>query len=136
MSKMKLHCLSDLRIECDHLDSKSKIILDAPKEVGGRGSSFSPSDLIATGLGSCVLVTMGMVAKRVGFSMEGVTAEVEKIMVKEPKRRISKIIIRIRCPNVPSSHILEKLENSAKDCVVHASIHPDIKQEIDFIWGI
>ena len=136
MTKVKLQYLGDLTTECIHVESKTKMIIDAPKDIGGKGSSFSPSDLIGAALGSCILITMGNAAKRCGFVFDGTTAEIEKEMITAPKRCIGKIIVRLRCPQMPSPPIQEKLEKAAGECVVQASLHPNIKKEIDFIWGI
>ncbi len=136
MTKMKIRYLGDLRMECTHLDSGVRIETDAPKDIGGKGDAFSPTDLLGVSLASCMLTLMGLVAKKAGFDLSGLTAEVEKEMASLPSRKIGKLIVRIRCPNLPSPPIREKLEQAALQCPVHASLHPDVKQEIDFVWGL
>ena len=133
---MKVQYLGDLRTECTHLESGVKILTDAPKDNEGKGMAFSPTDLLAVSVASCMITIMGIAAKKVGFDFSEATAEVEKEMVSAPKRRVGKLIIRIRCPHLPSPQIREKLEQAAIQCPVHASLHPDIKQEIDFVWGL
>lgn len=136
MTKMKVQYLGDLRTECTHIESGVKILTDAPKDNEGKGMAFSPTDLLAVSVASCMITIMGIAAKKVGFDFSDATAEVEKEMVSAPKRRVGKLIIRIRCPHLPSPQIREKLEQAAIQCPVHASLHPDIKQEIDFVWGL
>ena len=80
----------DLRTEATHLQSGSTIITDAPADNGGKGEAFSPTDLVATALASCMITIMGIVARRDGIDIEGTTAEVEKVMPADP-RRIGKI---------------------------------------------
>ena len=133
---MKVQYLGDLRTECTHIESGVKILTDAPKDNEGKGMAFSPTDLLAVSVASCMITIMGIAAKKVGFDFSDATAEVEKEMVSAPKRRVGKLIIRIRCPHLPSPQIREKLEQAAIQCPVHASLHPDIKQEIDFVWGL
>jgi len=136
MTKMKVQYLGDLRTECTHLESGVKILTDAPKENEGKGMAFSPTDLLAVSVASCMITIMGIAAKKVGFDLSETTAEVEKEMEAAQKRRLGKLIIRIRCPHLPSPQIREKLEQAALQCPVHTSLLPDIKQEIDFVWGL
>src|SRR5271154_2645680 len=105
MTKIKIKYLGDLRTECTHVESGAKIETDAPKDNGGKGIAFSPTDLFATSLVSCMVTLMGIQAKKLGFSIEGTTGEVEKEMVASPTRRVGKLIIRIRCPHSPSREV-------------------------------
>ena len=136
MTKVKIQYTGDLRTVCTHLDSGIRIETDAPKDVGGKGAAFSPTDLLGVSVASCMLTTMALAAARLGFDLEGLAAEVEKEMVSVPVRRIGKLVIRIRCPHSPSPQIQGKLEQAALGCPAHASLHPEVKQEIDFVWGI
>lgn len=136
MTKIKVRYLGDLRTECTHMESGAKILTDAPKDNEGKGEAFSPTDLLAASVASCMLTIMGIAAKKVGFDLTETTAEVEKEMVAAPKRRVGKLIIRIRCHHLPSPQIREKLEQAALQCPVHASLHPEVRQEIDFVWGL
>lgn len=133
---MKIQYLGDLRTECTHLESGVKIATDAPKDIGGKGMAFSPTDLLAVSVASCMITLMAMTAKKMGFDFAEATAEVEKEMVAAPTRRVGRLIIRIRCPHLPSPQIREKLEQAALQCPAHASLHPDVMQEIDFVWGL
>ena len=135
MTKMKVLYLGDLHTECTH-ESGAKIQTDAPKDNMGKGESFSPTDLFALSLGSCMVTLMAMQGKKLGVDLKGMTAEVEKEMAVSGSRRIGKIRVRIRSQELPNPLAREKLERAALDCPVHHSLHPDIKVEIDFVWGL
>ena len=135
MVKMKATYLGDLRTECTH-ESGTAIRTDLPKDLGGEAKSFSPTDLFAASLATCMLTIMGIAAKKVGFDLKGTTAEIEKEMSASPPRRIARIAIRVRCPHAPSAQIREKLEQAALQCPVHLSLHPGVKEEVDFVWGL
>jgi len=132
---MKVAYKGDLRTECMH-ESGTVIETDAPKDNQGKGECFSPTDLFAVSLASCMLTLMGMQAKKLGIDLKGASAEVEKEMVSSPMRRVGKLIVRFRIPVAPNPEARAKLEQAALTCPVHASLHPDIRQEIDFVWGI
>lgn len=114
----------------------AEIKMDAPKDVGGEGIYFAPTDLLGVSLASCMLITMGIAAERLGIDLEGTTAEVEKEMTNQPCRRIGKLVVRILCHKVLGKEIEQALEKAALHCPVHASLHPEIRLEIRFIWGI
>ena len=135
MTKVKILYKGNFATTCIH-ESGAKIETEPPSDIGGGGKLFSPTDLLATSLASCMLTLMAMTAKKVGFDMSGASAEVEKEMVSDPQRRVGRVRVRIRCPHTPSSQVQKKLEEAALHCPVHRSLHPDVKQEIDFIWGI
>ncbi len=135
MTKMKVTYLGDLRTECAH-EKGVHIQTDAPKETGGKGEQFSPTDLFAASLATCMLTMMGKAAKQAGVELNGVTAEVEKEMAPAGQRRIGKLIVRIRSSLSLSAPIREKLERAALECPVHHSLHPEIKLEVDFVWGL
>ena len=97
---------------------------------------FSPTDLLAASLGSCMLTLMGLTAKKIGVELDGTTAEIEKEMVSAPQRRIGRLIVRIRSSQSPTDAVRLKLEKAALDCPVFLSLHPEIKKEIDFVWGL
>jgi putative redox protein len=101
----------------------------------GQGESFSPTDLVATALGTCMLTIMGIVAKRHGIELEGTTVSVRKEMVTAPARRIGRLIVDIRVPHAVASEQRSLLENAAHTCPVHKSLHPDIETPVTFYWG-
>jgi putative redox protein len=112
------------------------ITTDAPKDNGGKGEAFSPTDLVGTALGSCMLTLMGIAAKKLGVPFEEASLEVEKIMAPDAPRRIGKLILQIRINMVPEESVRVKLEQAALSCPVHASLHPSIQQEVRFFWGV
>lgn len=123
--------LGGLRTECTHLQSGDSFITDAPTDNNGLGAAFSPTDTVATALASCMITTMGIRADKSGWNIDGTTAEVVKVMAAGP-RRISEVHIRL---NIVVRDITEAkkevLEETAVNCPVAKSIHPDIIQRID-----
>lgn len=135
MATSKIEYLGELRTEATHIQSNSLIQTDAPKDNHGKGEAFSPTDLIATALGSCMISVMGIVSLKEGITtIEGTVAEVTKVMCAEP-RRIGEIQIKITFPKKSFSD-KEKLmyERAAHTCPVAKSLHPDVKQIIEFVW--
>jgi len=127
--------LGELRTEAVHLQSGNKIVTDAPKDNYGKGEAFSPTDLAATSLASCMLSVMGILAKKEGMTkFDGAVAKVTKVMYAEP-RRIGEIHISITMPANNFSDKEKKMyENAAHTCPVAKSLHPDLKQVIEFIY--
>ena len=123
-----------LRTEAKHLRSASVIVTDAPIDNQGKGEAFSPTDLVATALASCMITIMGIVAERDGIDIEGVTADVDKIMSKEP-RRIGEIKIIITFKSKLTTDQRGKLERAAKTCPVSGSLHEDLKETIEFSYA-
>ena len=118
-----------------HGPSGSRLATDAPVDNQGRGESFSPTDLCATALGTCMLTTMGIVARRHGWDLAGMTATVEKGMVADPARRIGKLALRIRVPAGLDARAREVLEKAAFTCPVHKSLNPAVDIPVTFEWG-
>jgi putative redox protein len=125
----QLHCVAR------HGPSGMEMTTDAPKDNMGKGESFSPTDLVATALATCVLTTMGIVAQRHGLDMAGATARVTKEMVTTPLRRIGRLALTVRMPRKVSEEDQKRLENAAHTCPVHKSLHPDVDKPITFVWG-
>ena len=123
----------DLRVKLTHGPSQSIIETDAPTDNQGKGARFSPTDLVVAALGSCMMTIMGIVAKRDGIKLEGTHFRSEKHMSENP-RRIGKIILEIYMPAGLTDKQKEKLEKFAHTCPVHQSLHPDIEQDIKFIY--
>ena len=123
--------LGDLRTEATHVQSGNKIVTDPPVDNRGRGEAFSPTDLLATSLGTCMITIMGITAKEQNFSIDGTTCTITKIMAAEP-RRVSEIHAVINFPFSFSDEIKSILEHAANTCPVVYSIHPDIKKVITF----
>ncbi len=133
MSKIEISYKEDFRTVCSY--QGKEIWTDAPKDNEGKGEFFSPTDLLATALGSCALTLMGIAAKRLGVSMKGVKADVEKTMKLTPVRSIGRLIVHIYFPGVIDEKLTETLERAAKGCPVHYSLHPDVIQEFHFHYS-
>ena len=126
---------SNLRTTCLHLQSGSNFETDAPIDNKGKGERFSPTDLIATGLGACMITTMGIKAESMNIALDGAKVEVTKVMVSDP-RRIGKIITHLTIPaglNLDDK-TKEILERAAHHCPVVKTLHPEVELEISFNW--
>lgn len=126
----------NLRTVCEHLRSGTTIETDAPVDNNGKGERFSPSDLVATALASCMLTIMGMRAQEMQVNLKGVKIEVEKIMKSDP-RRIGGINLTF---HFPESIMLNErqqtiLQRAADTCPVRYSIHPDIELNVRYNWN-
>jgi putative redox protein len=122
--------LGEYRTEATHVRSSSKLITDAPVDNNGKGEAFSPTDLVATALTSCMLTIMDMTATAHGFSLRHATVKTSKIMASNP-RRISEIDIEFDMSSANYSDRERKiLQKAAEHCPVAHSIHPDIKVNI------
>ena len=122
-----------LRTEAIHIQSGNTIITDAPIDNHGKGEAFSPTDLVATALASCMLTIMGIVANRNHFKINGTIAEIEKIMDANP-RRINEIKINIRFNENFDKKTKRKLENAALTCPVSNSLNENLNESIKFIY--
>lgn len=101
----------------------------------GEGASFSPTDLVATALGTCMMTTMGIAAQRMQLDLTGATVSVTKEMVSSPLRRIGRLGVTIIVPQKLSEEQQQKLRNAAMACPVHRSLHADVAMPIEFQWG-
>jgi uncharacterized OsmC-like protein len=132
MTKIRTHYIGNLMTEAEHLKSGSKILTEAPEDNNGKGEKFSPTDLFATSLGSCMLTIMGIAAQAHGFSVDGTRIETEKIMGSNP-RRVAELKLDIYLPrNDYSEREMRFIESSVKTCPVANSIHPDIIKTITY----
>ena len=127
--------LGQLRCESTHGPSSVKLLTDAPKDNMGNGESFSPTDLVATALATCMLTTMGVAAKKAEIDFSGATASVLKEMVADPARRIGKLTVEIKGPATVLDSDRLKLERAAVTCPVHKSLHPSVQVGVVFKWG-
>lgn len=124
-----------LRCKATHADSGTTLLTDAPKDNQGKGESFSPTDLVATAVGTCMLTTMGIVAKNNDIDFTGATVRVRKEMIAAPDRKISKLTVEISGPATVAEDKRLMLEKAAIGCPVSRSLHPDIQTGIVFHWG-
>ncbi len=124
-----------LRCRALHGPSGTTLVTDAPVDNHGKGESFSPTDLVATALGTCIMTTTGIVAARHGIDLQGMTAETEKVMTTAPPRRVASLKTRITIP-LPADHESRKvLEQAGLGCPVHKSLHPEVDAAIEFVWA-
>jgi len=123
-----------LRCRATHGPSGEAIQTDAPVDNMGRGEFFSPTDLVATALGTCMATTMAIVAQRDGLELRGMKVRVTKEMVAKPTRRIGQLTTHIIVPGKFTPQQKQKLENAAHACPVHKSLHPEVKLPITFEW--
>jgi putative redox protein len=125
----------NLRTTATHVPSGAKLATDAPKDNEGLGETFSPTDLVATALGTCMLTTMGILAKRKGIRIEGAGVSVEKHMVADPLRRVGRLTVRFDLPGALSADERKILENAALTCPVHRSLRADVDIPVEFRYG-
>ena len=122
-----------LRCQAQHLDSGVEMVTAAPVDNAGDGSSFSPTDLVGVALGTCILTTMAIAAKRDGFELSGAAVAVEKEMTTKPVRRIGRLRCQITLPPTLNDKQVSSLRHAAESCPVHRSLHPDLVLEISYI---
>jgi uncharacterized OsmC-like protein len=123
--------LGELRTEVTHVLSGNKLITDAPLDNNGKGEAFSPTDLLASSLGSCMLTVMGIAARTHQINMDGATCSITKIMASDP-RRVGEIQAEVTFTGALTDKEKAILEHSAKTCPVFYSLHPDIQKVISF----
>jgi len=135
MANFSLLYTGELSTKAVHLKSGTAIISDAPVDNLGKGEAFSPTDLTATSLGTCMLTTMGIAAQKNNFNMDGTRADVTKVMAANP-RRIAEVVVEISFPEQNYSDEQKKiLETAALNCPVAKSLHPDLVQTVTFAWN-
>lgn len=132
MVKMSMVYEGNLRSRLKHGPSGAEILTDAPVDNQGKGEAFSPTDLVAAALGSCMLTVMGIAARSSNINIDGAKADVEKEMVAQPVRRIAKISVRLTMPKGIPTDKREFLEKVAHSCPVHKSLSPDLNCVVDF----
>ena len=134
MVEIKLAYEGNLHCSAVHTPSGNTLTTDAPVDNNGLGQAFSPTDLLATALGSCLATVIGIVAKRKDIAVEGMNVTVRKFMSDDQPRRVKRLELDMEMP-LPGSHPDRKLlESAARGCPVHHSIHPDIEVEMIWLW--
>lgn len=137
MVEINLTYQPHLHTHATHVQSGQTLWTDAPVDNNGKGESFSPTDLLATSLGACMLTIMGMIADREKIDLKGTQVKVIKEMTATPPRRVGKLTVTFQIPasaNV-SPVQQQKLINAAHTCPVHRSLHPEIEVVTTFSWG-
>jgi uncharacterized OsmC-like protein len=133
---VEIHIDYEGELHCNalHLPSGNRLVTDAPVDNNGRGEAFSPTDLVATALGTCMATIVGMVGARKGLDLAGMTVKVRKYMSDDAPRRIRCLEVDLSLP-LPAGHpACEMLEAAARACPVHHSIHPDIEVVLNWEW--
>ncbi len=126
----ELHCVAT------HDPSGNTLVTDAPKDNQGRGEAFSPTDLVATALATCIATTMAIVARKQGVELNGLRYEVTKEMSSDAPRRIVRLATTVWLP-IGKTEALEKLlEHAAHHCPVHQSLHPQVEKPIVLHWSV
>lgn len=135
MVEMTLVYEGGLHTRAAHGPSGSQLETDAPVDNQGKGEAFSPTDLLATSLASCMLTTMAIVGEREGWKIDGAKARVEKHMQLEPRRRVGRVVVELDMPGGLPAEARERLEQTARGCPVAASIHPDLEVDLRLRWA-
>lgn len=136
MTRIQVTYAGNLRTEATHEESGAVIQTDAPKDNQGNGELFSPTDLLAASLGTCVLTLMGIAARKLKVDLAGLRATVDKEMRQSPSRRVGRIVVHVYSPQQFDIETRAKIEQAGIGCPVHESLHPDVQQEIIFHWGV
>lgn len=127
-----LEYLGDLQLRATHTRSGQEFVTDAPVDNNGNGSAFSPTDLLASSLGLCMITIMGIAARNSGFNIGGTKARVTKIMASDP-RRVGEVIVELDFPAINYTEREKQIiRQCAKICPVSQSLHPDLKQTVIF----
>jgi putative redox protein len=135
MVEMTLVYQGGLHTQALHGPSRAAIETDAPVDNQGKGEAFSPTDLLATSLASCMLTTMAIVGDREGWRLDGARARVEKHMELEPRRRVGRLVVDLTLPGGLPEAARIRLEETARGCPVASSIHPDTLVDLTLRWG-
>ena len=133
MVQISIDYTGQLHCSAIHGPSHSQISTDAPLDNLGKGEAFSPTDLVATALGTCIATTMGIVAQREGIDLRGMTVNVTKEMANDP-RRIGRLTTEVRIPLPPDHPQRELLEKTGLGCPVHRSLPPEMERPTTFLW--
>lgn len=134
MATIETVYLGDLRTEITHVQSGNKVITDAPTDNNGKGEYISPTDMVAAALGSCIMTIMELAAQRHGVDLRGTRIVIDKIMAAEP-RRIAEIRADFYFPGDYPDKVKTILQRAADTCPVAKSLHPDLKQVINFHYN-
>ncbi len=133
MVNISISYAGDLHCAAIHSPSQTEIATDAPTDNQGKGEAFSPTDLVAAALGTCMATTMAIVAERKEIDLKGMTVQVTKEMADKP-RRIGRLGVEIHLPLPENCADRELLERTALHCPVHQSLHAEIEMPVTFVW--
>jgi len=135
MVDIQVEFTGNLSTKLTHGPSGAVLSTDAPKDNQGEGKYFSPTDMVAGALVSCMLTIMAIYAKRTGIDLTGVKGKVGKEMTTEPPRRIAKLTVNFQMPKRLSDAERKALETAALTCPVHKSLHPSVEVPVKFIYS-
>jgi putative redox protein len=134
MVQVSVKYTGDLHCDATHGPSRATIATDAPSDNKGKGEAFSPTDLVATALATCISTTMGIKAEDLGVDLRGMAVSVQKEMSSDPPRRIVALPSEVHIPLPPDHPQREVLEQTALNCPVHKSLPPEIHRPTKFFW--
>jgi putative redox protein len=134
MVRIEVDYQGNLHCQAVHGPSRTVLHTDAPVDNQGRGESFSPTDLVATALATCILTTIGIAARREGIPIDGSIATVDKEMTAAAPRRIARLTVHVHLSIPRSADGKGTLERAGRACPVHLSLHPDVEQVVEFHW--
>jgi putative redox protein len=134
--KMRAEYLGNKAMQALHQPSGVQLRTAAPLDNQGDGSSFSPTDLVSTGLLTCMMTIVAIVAEKEGTSLEGTWGEVEKSMTPELPRRIARLQVVIHFPAALDEATRQRFETAALGCPAHRSLHPDVEQDVSFVYDV
>jgi putative redox protein len=139
MVEIRIAYEGELRCRATHGPSGAELATDAPVDNHGKGQSFSPTDLVATALGTCMTTVMGIHARKTSLALDGTRVVVEKIMTSSAPRRIAKLVTRIEVPREVAAHVDEaargELRHVAETCPVRLSLLPAIEVPLTIVWA-
>jgi len=135
MVEMNVRYEGSLRCVSTHAPSGTTLNTDAPRDNMGKGESFSPTDLLATSLATCMVTTMAISAQRHNINLGNPTAKVVKEMTAVPTRRVARLTVQITVPAPLSDDDLRRMRAAALACPVMKSLHPEIDVPVTFFWG-
>ncbi len=135
MVEITIRYEGDLRCVATHGPSGTVMQTDAPVDNMGKGESFSPTDLVATALGTCILTILGIVSQRSGIPIAGATIKVTKDMTAQPPRRIARLGVTVNIPQKLTYEQKQRLINAADTCPVKKSLHSEIEVPMQWNWG-
>ena len=134
MVEVSIDYVGNMHGDATHGPSQSKLSTDAPTDNKGKGEAFSPTDLVATALGTCMSTIMGMKAEELGLDIRGMKVSVKKEMSKDAPRRIVALSSEVHIPLPRDNPHREALEQAALNCPVHKSLPPEIERPTKFFW--
>ncbi|MBS1527911.1 MAG: OsmC family protein [Bacteroidetes bacterium] len=136
MATVETTYIGDLRTENTHVQSGTQILTDAPTDNQGKGQAFSPTDLLAVALGTCMLTTIAIKTRNDGINIDGAKCSVTKVMTSAPPRKVAEIQIKMQWPRRYSEEQQKRIEEICVTCPVYLSLHPDMVKTVDFGWEV